>query len=68
MQPFVDGDLTEQEDSSGAGTLRGAIEYQLPVEDAEARVGISLNALVPAINSQREEPWVIGALTVSAGF
>jgi hypothetical protein len=65
---MLDGDLTGQDDSSGAGTLRGAIEYQLPVDDAEARVGLSLTGLVPAINSQREEPWVIGALTVSAGF
>jgi hypothetical protein len=65
---MLDGDLTGQEDSSGAGTLRGAIEYQLPVDDAEARVGLSLTALVPAINSEREEPWVLAALTVSAGF
>ena len=62
------GELTGQDDSSGAGTLRGAIEYQLPLDDAEARVGFSLTALVPAINSKREEPWVLGALTVSAGF
>lgn len=65
---MLDGDLTGQDEASGAGTLRGAIEYQLPVEDAEARVGIGLTALVPAINSEREEPWVMGALTVSAGF
>ncbi|HEV8247222.1 MAG TPA: hypothetical protein VGP93_15700 [Polyangiaceae bacterium] len=65
---LVSGEQTGQDESAGAGTLRGAIEYQLPVEDAEARVGLSLIALVPAINSQRDEPWVMGALTVSAGF
>jgi hypothetical protein len=65
---LLNGDLTNQDESSGAGTLRGSIEYELPVDDAEARVGLSLTGLVPAINSQRETPWVLGALTVSAGF
>jgi hypothetical protein len=65
---LLDGELNGQDEASGAGTLRGAIEYQLPVDDAEARVGLSLTGLVPAVNSQREEPWVIAALTVSAGF
>ncbi len=65
---LVHGQQTGQDDSSGAGTLRGTIEYELPVADAEARVGLSIIALVPAINSERDEPWVIGALTVGAGF
>ena len=62
---------TEQEgddESAGAGMLRGALEYELPVSDADARVGLSLVALVPAIGSDRDEPWVIGALTVGAGI
>ncbi len=52
----------------GAGVLRGTLEYELPVSDADARVGLSILGLVPAIESEREEPWVMGALTVGAGF
>jgi hypothetical protein len=52
----------------GAGVLRGTLEYELPVRDADARVGLSLIGLVPAIESERQEPWVMGALTVGAGF
>jgi hypothetical protein len=52
----------------GAGVLRGTLEYELPVSDADARVGLSLMGLVPAIESERKEPWVMGALTVGAGF
>lgn len=52
----------------GAGVLRGALEYELPVNDADARVGLSLIGLVPAIESDRKEPWVMAALTVGAGF
>jgi hypothetical protein len=66
---LVHGEQTEQDDSVGAGTLRGTLEYELPLRDAEARVGLSVIALVPTINSQvREEPWVLGALTVGVGF
>lgn len=62
----------EDEDSDaaglGAGVLRGTLEYELPVSDADARVGLSIIGLVPAIESDRKEPWVMGALTVGAGF
>jgi hypothetical protein len=63
-RPDEDGDAQ----GLGAGVLRGTLEYELPVNDADARVGLSLIGLVPAINSDREEPWVMGALTVGAGF
>jgi hypothetical protein len=53
---------------AGAGLLRGALEYELPIRDAEARLGLSIVALVPAIASERTHPWALGALTVSAGF
>jgi hypothetical protein len=52
----------------GAGMLRGALEYELPVDDADARVGLSLIGLLPALESDRKDPWVMGALTVGAGF
>lgn len=54
--------------SLGAAVLRGALEYELPLRDADARVGLSVTGLVPAISSDPEKPWVMGALTVCAGF
>jgi hypothetical protein len=56
------------ERSAGAGVLRVALEYELPVADSDARLGLNLGALVPAIGSERETPWLTGALTVGAGF
>lgn len=52
----------------GAAVLRGALEYELPVADADARVGLSAAGLIPAITTEARRPWVMGALTVSAGF
>lgn len=54
--------------SAGAGVLRGALEYELPVEDADARLGVQVLGLVPAIGTERERPWVIGSLSVGVGF
>jgi hypothetical protein len=61
-------DESGDERGLGAGVLRGTLEYELPVSDADARVGLSIIGLVPAIESERREPWVMGALTVGAGF
>jgi hypothetical protein len=54
--------------SVGAGVLRGALEYELPVEGADARVGLNLTAFVPAIGTDRTKPWAAAALTIGAGF
>jgi hypothetical protein len=54
--------------SAGAGVLRGALEYELPIADADARVGLSVTALVPAIELERTKPWVVTSLTIGAGF
>ena len=55
-------------ESAGAGTLRGALEYELPIADAEARLSIDLMAFVPAIGTDRSRPWTMAALMVGAGF
>jgi hypothetical protein len=55
-------------ESAGAGMLRGALEYELPIEDADARLGLSAFAFVPAIGTERTRPWTSVALTVGAGF
>lgn len=65
--------------SVGAGVLRGALEYELPIVGAEARVGLQVTALIPAIEArhgaapdehqtERTRPWVVTALMLGAGF
>jgi hypothetical protein len=65
---FLRGGALGPHDSAGAGSLRCALEYELPIEDADARLGLSALALVPAIGSERTRPWMLAALTVGAGF
>jgi hypothetical protein len=65
---FLRGGGLGQRDSAGAGLLRGALEYELPIADADARLSLSVLALVPAIGSGRTRPWTMAALTVGAGF
>lgn len=64
---FLRGGALEHR-SAGAGVLRGALEYELPIADADARVGLSVTALVPAIELERTKPWLVTSLTIGAGF
>ena len=57
-----------QSTSVGAGVLRGALEYELPIADADARLGLNVQLFVPAIGSERTRPWTMAALTIGAGF
>lgn len=54
--------------SAGAGVLRGALEYELPLGDSDARLGLDVVALVPAIDIERSRPWVVTTLMIGAGF
>lgn len=65
---FLRGGALGEDDSAGAGVLRGALEYELPIADADARLGLNLLLLVPAIGTERTKPWTSAALTVGAGF
>jgi len=65
---FLHGGALGQSHSAGAGLLRAALEYQLPIADADARLSLNLVGLVPAIASERTRPWAIGSVTVGAGF
>jgi hypothetical protein len=65
---FLRGGALGQRDSAGAGLLRFALEYELPIADADARLGLSVLALVPAIGGGGTRPWTMAALTVGAGF
>lgn len=60
------GALSHQ--SVGAGVLRGALEYELPVSDADARLGLNVMALVPAIGSERSRPFAVATVMIGAGF
>jgi hypothetical protein len=62
------GALGDGHASAGAGSLRCTLEYELPIDDADARLSLSALALVPAIGSERTRPWTVAALTVGAGF
>jgi len=57
-----------QHRSAGAGVLRGALEYELPISDADARVGLNVTALMPAIESERSVPWVTASVMIGTGF
>jgi hypothetical protein len=55
----------------GAGVLRAALAYVLPVERADARATIECTAAVPAIQDggpQVTQPWALVAATVGVGF
>src|SRR6478752_2401760 len=65
---FLHGGALGQQRNAGAGVLRGALEYQLPLEDADARLSLNCLALVPAIESERTRPWFQAGLTIGAGF
>ena len=65
---FLHGGVLGQERNAGAGLLRAALEYQLPIADADARLSLNLVGLVPAIATERTRPWAIASLLVGAGF
>jgi len=65
---FLRGGALGEHESAGAGSLRGALEYELPIADADARLSLSVLALVPALGGERTRPWTMAALTLGAGF
>ncbi len=54
--------------SSGAGVLRAGLDYELPIDEADARLGLNVIGLVPAIDSDRTRPWLLGSVTLGVGF
>lgn len=65
---FLHGGALGQDRNAGAGLLRAALEYRLPLADADARLSLNLLGLVPAIATERTRPWAIASLLVGAGF
>lgn len=65
---WLHGGALGDEQNAGAGVLRGSVEYELPIDDADARLGLNLIALVPAIGTERTRPFATASLTVGAGF
>jgi hypothetical protein len=65
---WLHGGAVGEARNAGAGVLRGSLEYELPIDDADARLGLNLLALIPAIGIERTRPWATAALTVAAGF
>ena len=55
----------------GIGTLRGTLEYVLPVSGADARAGLDLTGSVPAIRGSGADdvkPWLLAVARVGVGF
>ncbi|MEB2312908.1 MAG: hypothetical protein OZ921_08295 [Sorangiineae bacterium] len=55
----------------GVGTLRGTLEYVLPIRDADARAGLDVIGTVPAIRGASATdgaPWLLVVATVGIGF
>lgn len=65
---FLHGGALGQQPAVGAGVLRGALEYQLPISETDARLSLDLVAWIPAIGTERTRPWALTALTIGAGF
>lgn len=65
---WLHGSALGEHPNVGAGVLRGALEYDLPISDADARVGVSGTLLVPAIAADDAQPRVTLALSVGVGF
>lgn len=65
----VDG--TSKTSTYGVGVVRGTVEYVLPVERADARVGLDASASVPAIQGKGARdafPWLLFSARVGVGF
>jgi hypothetical protein len=65
------GDGTATTSTYGVGVLRGTVEYVLPVEHADARVGLDASASVPAIQGKAANdasPWLLFSARVGVGF
>jgi hypothetical protein len=64
-------DGTATTSTYGVGVIRGTVEYELPVERADARVGLDASASVPAIQGKGANdasPWLLFSARVGVGF
>jgi hypothetical protein len=55
----------------GIGLMRVALEYRLPIEGTDSRVGLGVTGVLPAIKSSDApdlKGWVIAGLSVGIGF
>jgi hypothetical protein len=55
----------------GIGTLRGSLQYVLPVRGTDARASIDVVGAVPAIRGEgtpETSPWLLALATVGVGF
>jgi hypothetical protein len=55
----------------GVGTLRGSLEYVLPIHEADARAGLDIEGALPAIRSQNAPDiggWLLVGARVGIGF
>lgn len=66
-----ESDGTTKMSTYGVGVLRGTVEYVLPVDRTDARVGLDASASVPAIQGKSANdasPWLLLTARVGVGF
>ena len=68
--PDATGDGTHNE-TVGVGVLAGSLQYQLPIQDTDARIAVDLLGNLPAVHSEEASdlgPWGLVVATVGVGF
>jgi len=68
--PDATGDSSHNE-TVGVGVLGGSLQYQLPIQDTDARVALDLLGSLPAVHSEEATdlgPWGLIVATVGVGF
>ncbi len=67
----IDAAGTRTASTVGVGTLRGTLQYVLPVRGTDARAGLDVIGAVPAIRGSgatESSPWMLVVATVGVGF
>jgi len=68
---FADAAGATRNATIGVGTLRGSLEYVLPIQEADARAGLDIEGALPAIRGQDAPDvggWVLVSARVGIGF
>lgn len=65
------GNRTSGGASLGLGLVRAGIEYRLPIEGTDARAGLNLIGILPAVRGEGApdlKGWVVAGATIGVGF
>jgi hypothetical protein len=68
---FADASSKTHNATIGVGTLRGSLEYVLPIQETDARAGLDVEGALPAIRGEDAPEiggWVLVSARVGIGF